>query len=137
MAPWSSYVALPLFAFSATGVALAFDLSSPGAAHVFAGVTLALVLGKPLGICLAALAAVSLGIARMPGDVTLRGFLGAACLCGIGDTVALLMADQAFPNNGDSAIAKIGVLIGSVLAAGLGAAIIAIRPLHPPRTDAA
>ena len=39
------------------------------------------------------------------------------------------MADQAFPHSADSAIAKIGVLIGSVLAAALGAAIIAVKPL--------
>jgi NhaA family Na+:H+ antiporter len=71
----------------------------------------------------------------MPDDVTLRGFIGAACLCGIGDTVALLMADQAFPHGDDSSIAKIGVLIGSVLAAALGAAVIAIRPLGKPRTE--
>lgn len=129
VAPWSAYVALPLFAFSATGVALAVDLSSPDAAHVLGGVILGLVLGKPIGICLAALAAVGLGIGRVPDDVTLRGFIGAACLCGIGDTVALLMADQAFPHGADSAIAKIGVLIGSVLAAALGATVIAVRPL--------
>jgi NhaA family Na+:H+ antiporter len=100
------------------------------------GVVLGLVIGKPLGICLAALAAIQTRIGRVPGDVTLRGFIGAACLCGIGDTVALLMADQAFPHGGDSAIAKIGVLIGSVLAAALGALILAIRPLHPPQTEA-
>jgi NhaA family Na+:H+ antiporter len=135
VAPWSAYVILPLFAFSATGVGLAVDLSAPDAGRVFAGVVLGLVLGKPLGVCLAALAAVKAGIARMPDDVTLRGFIGAACLCGIGDTVALLMADQAFPHGDDSAIAKIGVLIGSVLAAALGAAVIAIRPLGKPRTE--
>jgi NhaA family Na+:H+ antiporter len=129
VAPWSSYVALPLFAFSATGVALAVDLSSPEAARVLAGVILGLVFGKPIGICLAALAAVGLKIGRVPDDVTLRGFIGGACLCGIGDTVALLLADQAFPHSGDSAVAKIGVLIGSVLAAALGAAVIAVRPL--------
>ena len=42
-----------------------------------------------------------------------------------GVAVALLMADQAFPQGLDSAIAKIGVLIGSVLAALLGVAILA------------
>jgi NhaA family Na+:H+ antiporter len=131
VAPWSAYVALPLFAFSATGVGLAVDLTSPEARHVAAGVILGLVLGKPLGICLAALAAIGLRIGRVPDDVTIRGFIGGACLCGIGDTVALLMADQAFPHGGDSAIAKIGVLIGSVLAAALGAAVIAVKPLTP------
>jgi NhaA family Na+:H+ antiporter len=136
VAPWSSYVVLPLFAFSATGVGLAVDLSAPDAARVLAGVILGLVIGKPLGICLAGWAAIQTGIGRAPGDVTVRGFIGAACLCGIGDTVALLLADQAFPQGADSAIAKIGVLIGSVLAAALGALILAIRPLHPPQTEA-
>jgi len=136
VSPWSAYFILPLFAFSATGVSLAVDLSPPGASHVLAGVVLGLVFGKPIGICLAALLAVLLGLARMPGDVSLRGFIGAACLCGIGDTVALLMADQAFPAGPDSQIAKIGVLIGSVLAAALGAAVIAIKPLPPPKTVA-
>ncbi|HXC54328.1 MAG TPA: Na+/H+ antiporter NhaA [Rhizomicrobium sp.] len=136
VAPWSSYVVLPLFAFSATGVGLAIDLSSPDAGRVLGGVVLGLVLGKPLGIALAALVAVKTRIARMPGDVTLRGFLGAACLCGIGDTVALLMADQAFPQGGDASVAKIGVLAGSVLAAALGAAVIAVRPLGQPRSQA-
>ncbi len=37
------------------------------------------------------------------------------------------MADQAFPQGLDSAIAKIGVLIGSVLAAALGAAVLAVN----------
>lgn len=135
VAPWSAYVILPLFAFSATGVALAVDLSSSEAAHVVLGVVLGLVLGKPIGICLTALAVVAIGLARMPDDVTIRGFIGAACLCGIGDTVALLMADQAFPHSEDAAIAKIGVLIGSLLAALLGAAIIAVKPLGRPQTD--
>ncbi len=136
VSPWSAYVILPLFAFSATGVGLAVDLATPDAGRVLAGVILGLVIGKPLGICLAALAAVKAGIARMPEDVSLRGFIGAACLCGIGDTVALLMADQAFPHGDDSALAKIGVLAGSVLAAALGAAVIAIRPLAREETEA-
>jgi len=137
VSPWAAYLVLPLFAFSATGVSLAVDLSTPDASHVFAGVVFGLLLGKPIGICIAAFAAVAIGLARMPPDVSLRGFLGAACLCGIGDTVALLMADQAFPVGPDSQVAKIGVLVGSVLAAALGAAVIAIKPLPRPQTEAA
>ncbi len=126
VAPWSTYLALPLFAFSAAGVSFNADLSAPGALPVMAGVILGLVLGKPLGIGLFSLAAVKTDIARAPKGIGIRTFIGAICLCGIGDTVALLMADQAFPNGGDAAIAKIAVLIGSVLAAALGAAIIAM-----------
>ena len=60
-----------------------------------------------------------------PQGASLRLFIGAACLCGVGDTVALLMADQAFPLGNFAAVAKIGVLAGSALAAALGAAVIA------------
>src|SRR6185503_11707061 len=125
VAPWSAYVILPLFAFSATGISLAADLWAPDARPVLLGVIVGLVVGKPLGVLVSSWLAVKAGIARLPEDVTIRDFIGAACLCGVGDTVALLMADQAFPQGPDSAIAKIGVLIGSVLAAALGAIVLA------------
>lgn len=124
VAPWSNHLVLPLFAFSATGIALSVDLSSPGATPVLTGVVLGLVIGKPLGIGLASLLAIKLRFGLAPDGVSLRQFIGGACLCGIGDTVALLMADEAFPDGSFSSIAKIGVLIGSVLAASLGAAIL-------------
>jgi NhaA family Na+:H+ antiporter len=125
VAPWAAHAILPLFAFSATGVSLAVDLSSPAAGSILWGVILGLVIGKPLGVSLASLLAIKARVATAPDGITLRNFIGAACLCGIGDTVALLMADQAFPGGPESAIAKIGVLVGSVLAAALGAAILA------------
>jgi NhaA family Na+:H+ antiporter len=58
VAPWSAYVILPLFAFSATGVALNVDFSAPNAVPILLGVILGLVIGKPLGIALASFAAI-------------------------------------------------------------------------------
>ncbi len=136
VAPWSTHVALPLFAFSATGISLAVDLSSPDAGRILWGVILGLVIGKPLGVALASFLAIKARIATAPFGVTLRQFIGGACLCGIGDTVALLLADQAFPQGSYSAIAKIGVLFGSVLAAALGAAILVVAPTTPAVTPA-
>src|SRR5262249_4917907 len=51
--PWSVYLVLPLFAFSATGVRL--ELETPGSegGRIMAGIVLGLVLGKPLGVLLA------------------------------------------------------------------------------------
>ena len=137
IAPWNAHLILPLFAFSATGVALNVDLSSPSAQNILWGVILGLVIGKPLGISLASLLAIKARLAALPVGITIRNFLGAACLCGIGDTVALLMADQAFPQGFAAAIAKIGVLVGSVAAAVLGGSIIALdQRIRSDRTAA-
>ncbi len=137
VAPWTAYVILPLFAFSATGVGLGVDLGTRDAGTILSGVILGLVLGKPIGIALASAAAIACRLAIAPTNVSLRLFVGAACLCGVGDTVALLMADQAFPEGPDAAIAKIGVLSGSFLAALVGAAILAAGRKTRSQTEVA
>jgi NhaA family Na+:H+ antiporter len=134
VAPWTAYAILPLFAFSATGVDLAADFSSTVAQEILLGVIVGLVVGKPLGVLLASGLAVVSRVARAPEGISLRAFAGAACLCGVGDTVALLMADQAFPQGTESAVAKIGVLLGSALAAALGALVLAVGP-RPARGE--
>lgn len=127
LAPWTSYIVLPLFAFSAAGVSLQLDLPPPDAAPLLAGVVLGLVVGKPLGICLAVLLAIRSGFGIGP-MAPLRTFVGAACICGVGDTVSFLLADQAFPDGPYAALAKVGVLAGSGLAALIGAALVLTSP---------
>jgi NhaA family Na+:H+ antiporter len=66
--------------------------------------------------------------------VTVRQFVGAACLCGVGDTMALLMADRAFSAD-QASVAKLGVLAGSILAAFVGVAVLYRRaPTSTPAT---
>jgi NhaA family Na+:H+ antiporter len=84
-----------------------------------------LVVGKPLGIAAASWFAIKTKLALIADDVTPRNFVGAAFLCGVGDTTALLIADQAFTSGSYAAAAKIGILVGSMVAAGIGAAILA------------
>ncbi|HTB76442.1 MAG TPA: Na+/H+ antiporter NhaA [Polyangiaceae bacterium] len=131
LAPWSTYVILPLFAFTATGVELALDLSNGVAVRVLAGVVLGLVIGKPLGIVLATWISVKTRIAMAPEGVTTSQFLGAACLCGIADTVALLMADQSALSMPVASVAKIGCFLGSLLAAALGSAVLLAHRARP------
>jgi NhaA family Na+:H+ antiporter len=124
--PWSTYLVLPLFAFSATGVSFAIHLSSPERLHILAGTVLGLVAGKPIGILVASALAVATGVALPLEGVTVRQFVGAACLCGVGDTMALLMADRALAPD-EAAVAKLGVLTGSVIAGLVGTAVLARR----------
>lgn len=135
VAPWSAYAILPLFAFSATGIGLAVDFNAPGAHNILLGVILGLVFGKPIGVLLASLVAIKSKAAVAPEGVTLRQFIGAGMLCGVGYTVALLMANEAFPTGPNGAIAKIAVLMGSTLAAALGAAVLAWRRKPAVKTE--
>jgi NhaA family Na+:H+ antiporter len=130
--PWSTYVVLPLFAFSATGVSFAIQLSSPERLHILAGTVLGLVAGKPIGVLVASAIAVSTGLATPLKGVTLRQFIGAACLCGVGDTLALLMADRALSPD-EAGVAKLGVLTGSVIAGLTGTAVLAQRRMTSMR----
>ena len=82
-ARWSTYVALPLDAFTAAGVSLAGDFAAPHAAIVSSGAVLGLAIGKLMGIGLATWASVKARIAVLPVDVTRAALLGAAFLCGI------------------------------------------------------
>jgi len=122
--PWSTYVVLPLFAFTAAGVPLVANLAVPHAWPVFAGVALGLAVAKPLGIVLAVWGAIKARVAIFP-DATRLAFLGAAFLCGIADPLSLLIIEQAFQNGAYAAVAKIGVLAGSALAATFGAITLA------------
>ena len=124
--PWSTYVVLPLFAFSAMGVSFAIQLSSAEHRQILVGTVLGLVAGKPIGIIAASAVAVATGLATPLEGVTFRQFVGAACLCGVGDILAFLMADRALSLD-QAAVAKLGVLTGSVIAGLAGMAVLARR----------
>lgn len=119
----SSYVVLPLFALANAGVALAPDvLSSHG--QLSLAIIAGLVVGKPLGLVLASVLAVRLGIARKPADYSWRQLVGAGALAGIGFTMSLFISGQAFPVEADFAAAKVAVFIGSILSSLIGVAIL-------------
>ena len=133
-APWSTYLVLPLFAFTAAGVSVVAEFDAPYASRVLIGTALGLTIGKPLGMILATWVASKARIGVFPADAAPLAFLGATVLCGIGDPLSLLIAEQAFPASTYAAVAKIGVLLGSVMAAILGALALAFSPA--PVTDA-
>ncbi len=126
--PWSSFCVLPLFALANAGVALSGDLMTDRVPLALA-VALGLLLGKPAGILAGCALAAWTGIAVKPDAYTWRQLAGAAALAGIGFTMSLFIAGQAFPDAGDFAAAKVAVFAGSVAAALCGIALL----WKPPR----
>jgi len=82
------------------------------------------VVGKPVGIALAAAAAVRGGLAHKPDAYSWRQLVGAGALGGIGFTMSLFIAHQAFPVPDDFAAAKIAIFMASLAAGLIGAAVL-------------
>lgn len=134
----SNYIVLPLFALANAGVVLTMDVvdaHEPLMLAIIAG----LVIGKPVGLVAASALAVWLGLAVKPAAYSWRQLIGAGALAGIGFTMSLFIAGQAFPAEGDFAAAKIAVFAASVLSAIIGVAILwsARRPTEPDRAEEA
>jgi NhaA family Na+:H+ antiporter len=122
--PYVAFGIMPLFAFANAGVSLAgLDLAGGAALAVGAGVILGLVVGKPLGIVLAALTAVRLKACELPEGVHWREVVLLGLLGGIGFTMAVFIANLAFEERPLLAAAKFAVLVGTALAATLALVI--------------
>lgn len=118
--PWVLFGVMPLFAFANAGVVIEGDLASTLGNRVTLGVILGLMIGKQVGITLFAWLATRLGLATLPDDVGWRQIYGVGWLAGIGFTMSLFIADLAFDDSNLLASAKVGILVASIVAGGIG-----------------
>ncbi|HYJ04046.1 MAG TPA: Na+/H+ antiporter NhaA, partial [Chthoniobacterales bacterium] len=123
MEPWSSYFVLPIFAVANAGVILTVTVFKTHGSLMLATI-LGLVIGKPVGIFVASWLAVRFRMAAKPKEYSWRQLAGAGALAGIGFTMSLFIASEAFPNPTDFAAAKIAIFIASLVAGLIGAAIL-------------
>lgn len=127
--PLSAAVCVPIFAFTSAGV----DLRSVGivtalATPVAIGVLIGLVIGKPIGIVGTAWLTARFTRAQLDPAITWRNVWAIGLIAGIGFTVALLISELAFP--GDPSLmdsAKVAILVGALLSAGLATVAIHAR----------
>jgi NhaA family Na+:H+ antiporter len=119
----SSYAVLPLFALANAGTPLSAGMIE-GHGALIAAIVLGLAVGKPLGLVAASAAAVALKAAVKPAAYSWRQLAGAGALAGIGFTMSLFIAGEAFPVETDFAAAKLAVFAASVLAGLIGVALL-------------
>jgi NhaA family Na+:H+ antiporter len=126
--PWSAGLVVPVFAFTAAGVAVSASATSAATSDRAAqAVFLGLVVGKLLGVLGAAWLAVRLGLAALPDRVGWVDVTAVAALAGTGFTVSLLLTRLAFPDPGRGDAVTLALLVASVLSSVLGACIIRAR----------
>ncbi|OOF57296.1 Na+/H+ antiporter NhaA [Rodentibacter myodis] len=123
LAPWTSFLILPLFAFANAGVSFeGIDfamLSSP----LLLAISLGLIVGKPVGVFGFSYLSVKLDIAKLPEGINFKQIFSVAILCGIGFTMSMFLASLAFDADaGESvnALSRLGILLGSTVSAIIG-----------------
>lgn len=112
---WVAYAIMPIFALFNAGVHIE-ALASLNQQLIWI-IALALVLGNPIGIFSMSSLATRLGLATLPKGTNAMQLLGVSLLAGVGFTMSIFIANLAFAHDKvllDSA--KIGVLLGSILA---------------------
>ncbi|MFC7404911.1 Na+/H+ antiporter NhaA [Georgenia alba] len=128
--PWSAGLVLPVFAFFAAGVSVVESggLEAMLTDPVSIGIYLGLPIGKLLGIWGGVALLIRLTRLRLGHGIDLADIVPVALVAGIGFTVSLLIASLSFDAaDPRSAHARVAVLVGSLLAAVLGALALRLR----------
>jgi NhaA family Na+:H+ antiporter len=89
-----------------------------GVGYVTASIATSLIIGKTLGIAGFSLLGVCLGF-DLPAGITITDLFAMSAIAGVGLTVALFMANEAFMDKGLQGQAKLGAVL-SVLSGGIG-----------------
>jgi len=120
-----SLIILPLFAFLNAGVMLPTAIPKVDDSLITLAIVAALVLGKGIGISLFAWLGLKIGLVRLPSSVCFSQIVGVGFLAGIGFTMSLFISVLAFKGQAELIEqAKLGILLGSIIAGILGMAIL-------------
>lgn len=122
--PWSSGLALPIFAFFSAGVTfIGANTAELIVQPVVLAIVAGLVVGKLVGVLATTALVTKLTPLRLPDNIGLRDLAPIGLLAGIGFTVSLLIAELSFPDSEHTDGAKLAILAGTLIAAA-GAAIM-------------
>lgn len=114
------FIILPAFALANTNLVLPEHPFQALTGPLSTGIMAGLVIGKPLGISLSCYFLVSRKWAQLPSGVNWYKLIGAGILAGIGFTMSIFISALAFSGGPVEDMAKISVLVASLLAMLIG-----------------
>ena len=122
--PVSTFFVVPLLAFANTGVVITLDSIKGASQSLIAwGIFFGLVIGKPLGVLVAAISAKSMKLVELPEGVDKSSLIATGSAAGVGFTVAIFIANLAFTDPVIQDIAVIAVIFASVVSAAISVAL--------------
>ncbi len=119
-----AFVVLPLFALANTAIPIESGLLELSGEQYSLGISMGLLVGKPIGIATFSFIAVSLGICRLPRLVNWYHIIGVGLLGGIGFTMSIFITLLAFDDTTVINNAKLSILIASCMAALIGYTVL-------------
>jgi NhaA family Na+:H+ antiporter len=131
LSPWVAFLIVPVFGFANAGVSFAGMSAAVLLEPVTLGVALGLFVGKQVGVFGAAALAIKMRLAALPVAASWAQLYGVSLLCGIGFTMSLFIGLLAFPTTELQDEVKVGVLVGSGIAAVCGAALLSVAKRRP------
>lgn len=121
-----NFIIIPIFALANTAILLPGNIMESLDNPLNFGILGGLVIGKPLGILMFCYLLVLLKWGTLPDNVTWMQLAGIGMLAGIGFTMSIFIATLAFRDPAAQDIAKISVLLASLLSVILGSLTIAL-----------
>ena len=127
--PYSAVIAVPIFAFFASGVSLEnFNLQNVLQSPLALGIIFGLVLGKPIGVFAGAYLTARFTKAELSKGISWWDIAAIGSLAGVGFTVSLLISELAFKHSGEQAqTAVIAVLLASLTSGVIASVLLTIR----------
>jgi NhaA family Na+:H+ antiporter len=124
MHSFTSFFVMPVFAIANAGVLLSAAPGESVIGPLSINIALALILGKVLGIIIFAWLGIRLKITALPPGTKWIHLIGLGFLGGIGFTMSMFISSLAYKDAGLLNHAKIGILMGSLVAGLLGYMIL-------------
>lgn len=115
-----SFIILPIFALANTAITFGGNISETLTESNSLGISLGLIIGKPIGIFMLAFLAVRLKWCKLPTDLNWKSILGVGLLAGIGFTMSIFITLLAFDDVTIINNSKLAILISSLIAGFLG-----------------
>jgi NhaA family Na+:H+ antiporter len=128
LTPTVNYVALPVFALFSAGVNIQGLGDNFATSAITAGVILAMVIGKPLGVLGTTWLVTKSGLGKLSSGIKWPDLLAIGSLFGMCFTVALLMSELSFgKQHTEHSIANLSVFIGSLTSGLLAVTALQVR----------
>ncbi|MDA3865642.1 MAG: Na+/H+ antiporter NhaA [Salinivirgaceae bacterium] len=122
-----TFLILPIFATANTAIIINSGLGEMISQNYSLGIAAGLILGKPIGVFLVSLLAVSLGLCTLPKELNWKTIIGVGFLAGIGFTMSIFITLLAFNDATVIDNSKLMILLASLAAGIIGFIVLNIN----------